>query len=114
MIGSIMPFLPLIVYVAVPLVFIIIYTKKRKENDEEFFKIEQRQVPLRLVHRVGYVGPIVGLVIGAVFCFFIVGIPVLVISIVVLLARINFNKQIDLWNVQVSMAYNYPVPPPQQ
>ena len=113
-----MGLLPLVLYAAITIVVIIIYRRTRRKKEEEYFKPldeiecihsdnneERFATPLQLKQKVGYTAPIVGIVIGAVFSAFIIGIFVVIISLVVLVSRVNFNKRVDSWNAIAMMKY---------
>jgi predicted histidine transporter YuiF (NhaC family) len=113
-----MAVLPLIIYLAITIAIIIVYQKKRRQKDEEYFKPinkindtseigfeDQRQAFPQLKQKVGYVAPIVWLVIGAALTPWIFGLCIVAISLVVLSSRIKFNKRVDLWNTQIMTEY---------
>ena len=117
-IDVLMGFLPIIIYAAVTVVIIIIYKRKRKVKEEEYFRPfgEAEQIPgfyggvqlppPQLKQKTGYTAPVIGIVIGALFSINIIGIFVLVISLVVLASRVNFNKRVDSWNMLAMMKYD--------
>ena len=60
----------------------------------------------QLKRKKGFVAPIVCLILGVVFSYFVVGIPIAIISLIVLSARVNYNKKVEVENAQVMMQYS--------
>jgi len=60
----------------------------------------------KLRRKKGYVAPIVWLIIGAVGCIWIVGIPIVILALIALSVRVSRNKKIEVENAQVMMQYN--------
>jgi hypothetical protein len=59
----------------------------------------------QILPRKGYVAPIVWLVIGGIGVAAFVGIPIVIIALIVLVSRVNYNKRIDAQNAQMTMEY---------
>ena len=70
--------------------------------------------PPKLKKKKGYVAPIIWLIIGAVGCVWIIGIPIVILALIALSVRVSRNKRIEVENAQIMMQYSatYGTPPP--
>jgi len=62
--------------------------------------------PPKLKKKKGYVAPIIWLIIGAFGCFWIIGIPIVILALIALSMRVSYNKKVEVENAQIMMQYS--------
>jgi len=62
--------------------------------------------PPKLKKKKGYVAPIIWLIIGAVGCVWIIGIPIVILALIALSVRVSRNKKVEVENAQIMMQYS--------
>jgi len=62
--------------------------------------------PPKLKKKKGYVAPIIWLIIGAVGCVWIIGIPIVILALIALSMRVSHNKKVEVENAQIMMQYS--------